>query len=249
MVLDTKVQKRIISMKSAIDSISVVLIEPETSGNIGSIARVMANFGFEKLVIINPKCEINEDTRRFAKNAQNILKASRVTDFKALDEFDFLIGTTSKLGRDYNISRTPIMPKALSETLQGLELKNKKIALVLGREGDGLYNHEIDMCDFIVCIPTSRDYHSMNISHALAILLYEITQKYWTGKVMKKYAPMGEPEKKQIMKLLDESMEDMGFLNELKKDTQRKMWKRMITKSFLSRREAYALMGFLKKIK
>ena len=50
------------------------------------------------------------------------------------------------------------------------------------------------------------------------------------------------------MKILDDSMKEMHFLDEKKKDTQRTVWKKMIGKSFLSKREAYALMGFLKKI-
>jgi tRNA/rRNA methyltransferase len=225
--------------------VGIVLLEPETSGNIGSIARVMANFGFDELFIVNPKCQVNEDSRRFAKNAQGILKNAKICDFSILKSFDFIIGTTSKLGRDYNITRTPMTPEELSRKVS--EVKGKSIALVLGREGDGLYNKEIEMCDFIVSIPTSRDYDSMNISHALAVLLYEMRKDYWTEKMLKKYVPMGAPEKEQVMKLLDASMDCLKFDSELKKETQRKVWKRMISKAFLTRREAFALMGFLKK--
>jgi tRNA/rRNA methyltransferase len=225
--------------------ISVILIEPETSGNIGSIARAMANFGFSELVLVNPKCKIDEFSRRFAKNAQQILENARIEKFDYLEKVDFLIGTTSKLGRDYNVSRTPLMPTDLAEKLH--EVKGKKIGLVLGREGDGLYNEEINMCDFIVPIPTSKEYDSMNISHALAILLYEIRKAEYTSEIMKRYTPMGVGEKQQIMKLLDSAMERMHFPDELKKETQRRVWKRMITKAMLTRREAFALMGFLKK--
>ena len=226
--------------------ITVILLEPETSGNIGSIARAMANFDFKDLLLINPKCEVDSESRRFAKNAQDILKNARVRDFKALKKFDFLIGTTSKLGRDYNISRTPMMPGEFARKMA--EIKGKKVGLVLGREGDGLYNHEIHMCDFIVTIPTSKDYDSMNISHALAILLYELKKQELSGEIMKRYTPMGEPEKRQAMRLLEETLNTMEFGTEEKRDTQRKMWKRMITKAMLTRREAYALMGYLKKV-
>jgi TrmH family RNA methyltransferase len=226
--------------------ITIVLIEPETSGNIGSIARVMANFEFSELLLINPKCELNEDSRRFAKNAQKVLQGAKVAGFKALKDFDFLVGTTSKLGRDYNVSRTPLMPDVFAKKISGL--KNKRVGLVLGREGDGLYNHEIDLCDFIVTIPTSKDYDSMNISHALAILLYELKKQELSGEIMKKYTPMGGKDKEQVLKLLDEGMKNLAFDSEEKKDTQRRVWKRMITKAMLTRREAFALMGFLKKV-
>jgi len=51
------------------------------------------------------------------------------------------------------------------------------------------------------------------------------------------------------MRLLDETLDKMHFLNDKKKDTQRTVWKKMVSKSFLSKREAYALMGFFRKIK
>jgi len=227
--------------------LSIVLIEPETPGNIGSVARVMANFGVRKLVLINPKCKINEDSRRFAKNAQKILDKAKVNGSSALGRFDYLIGTTSKLGTDYNIPRSPLTPEQLGQKLKGI--KKKKIAIILGRESDGLRNSEIKLCDFMVAIPTSRNYRACNISHSLAILLYEIHKKKNTKELIKPYTPMSRKEKEQILKLLECAMKKMGFASERKKATQLKVWKRMITKSFMTKREAYALMGFLKKIK
>jgi tRNA/rRNA methyltransferase len=227
--------------------ISIVVIEPETSGNLGSIARVMANFAVKDLILVNPKCEINSDSRRFAKNAQSILENARIADMKVLKEFDYLVATTSKLGTDYNIPKTPLMPEQLASKLS--EIKGRKVALVLGREGQGLHNDEIGKCDFIVTIPASKFYDSLNISHALAILLYEIQKKDFTERVIKPYTPISEAEKTQIMKMLESAMHKMDFRDEGKMETQRAVWKRMISKSFMTRREAYALMGFLKKIK
>lgn len=227
--------------------ISIVAIEPETSGNLGSIARVMSNFDMRELILINPKCEIDSDSRRFAKNAQAVLENARTADMKALKEFDCLIATTSKLGTDYNIPKTPITPEQLGEKLS--EIKGKKVALVLGRESDGLHNDEVQMCDFIVTIPASKKYDSFNISHALAILLYEIKKKELSGEMLKRYTPISAAEKEQIMKMLESAMKKMEFRDELKMETQRAVWKRMISKSFMTRREAYALMGFLKRIK
>jgi len=207
----------------------------------------MANFGANELILINPKCEINSDSRRFAKNAQSILDNVRITDMKVLKEFDYLIATTSKLGTDYNIPKTPTTPEQLAKKLS--ELKGRKIALVLGREGEGLHNDEIDKCDFIVTIPASKFYDSLNISHALAIFLYEIKKNEFTERMLKPYTPISEKEKEQIIKMLKAVMEKMDFNMESKKQTQVAVWKRMIAKSFLTKREAYALMGFLRKIK
>jgi TrmH family RNA methyltransferase len=226
--------------------LSIVLIEPETSGNLGSIARVMANFDVKELILVSPKCKIDSESRKFAKNAQNILDNAKTADIKILNEFDYLIATTSKLGTDYNIPKTPMTPKQLGDKLA--EIKNKKIALVLGRESDGLHNDEIQMCDFIVTIPASKKYDSLNISHALTIFLYEIKKKTLSEEMLKPYTPISLREKDQIMKMLDSAMNRMDFKDDSKMQTQRSVWKRMISKTFMTRREAYALMGFLKKI-
>lgn len=226
--------------------LTVAVIEPETSGNIGSIARVMSNFEADKLLLINPKCSINSDSRKFAKNAQVVLEKARIADVKALKSFDYLIATTSKLGTDYNIPKTPLTPEQLADKLS--MIKGKKVALVLGRESHGLYNDEVSMCDFIVTIPTSKNYDSMNISHALAIILYEVRKKEFSGEMLKRYTPISRSEKDQIMKMLEIAMSKMSFRNDLKMQTQRSVWKRMISKSFMTRREAYAIMGFLKKV-
>lgn len=227
--------------------LSVILVEPENPGNLGSVARIMANFGVKELVLINPKCKIDEESRRFAKNAQKIIDRAKINGFSILGKYDYLIGTTSKLGTDYNIPRSPVTPEQLAKKLKNI--KKKKIALILGRESHGLKNQEVKLCDFIVTIPTSRNYKACNISHALAIILYEIYKEKNAKDTLKSYKPMSRKEKEQIIKLLNSAMDKMSFETERKKQTQLKVWKRMITKSFLTKREAFALMGFLKKIK
>lgn len=227
--------------------LSIILIEPENSANLGSIARVMANFGVKNLVLINPKCKINEESRRLAKNAQKVLDKAKTNGFSILAKYDYLIGTTSKLGNDYNIPRSPLTPTQLAEKLK--EIKKKKIALILGRESSGLKNKEIKLCDFTVTIPTNRNYKALNISHSLGILLYEIYKEKNTKELLKPYKPMSKKEKDQILKLLKKSINKMNFATKRKKETQIKVWKRMITKAFMTKREAFALMGFLKKIK
>jgi tRNA/rRNA methyltransferase len=245
--------------------ITVILIEPENAGNTGAICRAMKNFDFEELVLVGPKFETNStDLRNRAKWANDLVdkieilpKYNEKVLKKVRKDFDYLIATTAKLGRDYNILRSPITPEQLAERLAELDNKPQKtkkskkditIGIVMGREGSGLTNEELQIMDFTVTIPTSKKYGTMNLSHATTIILYEIFKKISEENIISHINPISEPERKQLMKLLDESMDKMYFLNEDKKDTQRMVWKKMINKSFLSRREAYALMGFLKKI-
>jgi tRNA/rRNA methyltransferase len=241
---------------------TVILLEPENAGNTGAICRAMKNFDFEELLLVGPKFRTDsEDLRNRAKWANDLVdkidimpKYNEKVLKKLRKDYDYLVATTAKLGRDYNILRSPITPEQLAERLSELD-KNKKskkdinIGIVMGREGSGLTNEELEVMDFTVTIPTSRKYGTMNVSHATTIILYEIFKKISEENIISHITPISDAEKRQLLKLLDESMDKMRFLNEDKKDTQRIVWKKMINKSFLSRREAYALMGFLKKIR
>jgi tRNA/rRNA methyltransferase len=238
-------------------NITVILIEPENPGNTGAICRAMKNFDFEELILVGPTFKTDsQDLKNRAKWANDLVdkielipKYNEKVMKKLRKDYDYLIATTARIGRDYNILRSPITPEQLAERLAEVKLKkNLEIGIVMGREGSGLTNEELELMDFTVTIPTSKKYGTMNVSHATTIILYEIFKKISEENIVSHINPISEPEKKQLMKLLDESMDKMHFLNDAKKDTQRTVWKKMINKSFLSKREAYALMGFLKKI-
>ncbi|RMF54872.1 RNA methyltransferase [Candidatus Woesearchaeota archaeon] len=223
--------------------ISLVLVEPKTSGNVGAIARCMKNFGFKNLVIVNPQCRpLSKEALNRAKHAKDILRNAKIVK-KIPESFDYLIGTTSKLGTDYNLPRTPIRPDELARIIKpGL-----KAGILIGREGDGLYNDEIRLCDFVVTIPTSKDYPAMNSSFAAAIILYELSKADNHNKIGKTVMA-GKKEKEVILKLVDKNLDKMSFSTKEKRETQRIFWKRLIGKSFLTRREAFTLMGFLRKL-
>jgi len=229
--------------------ISVVLIEPETSGNIGAIARVMKNFEFSDLVLINPKCNhLEKESLDRSTHAKSILKKAKIKKISFLKTFDYLIGTTAKLGTDYNVPRSPIIPEQLSEKLS--KINNKlKIGLLIGREGTGLSNKEISMCDFIVTIPSSKKYPTMNISHATSLILYEIFKKQTKKKSNAHIIPATQKEKEVIMDNFNKVLNSVKFSTKEKRQTQKTVWKRIFGKAFLTKREAFAVIGFLKKLK
>lgn len=228
--------------------ISIILIEPEHPANIGAVARVMANFGFERLVLINPKCNYldPEAILRAKHSALNILKNAEIVVFSKLNDFDYLIGTSSIIGTDYNISRSPLNPETGAKKIAGI--KNKKIAIIFGREGIGLKKKEIEMCDFMITIPTSERFKAMNISHAVAIVLYEINKAIGKERVNEKIPVVGKKEKEVLLNLINDALEKMKFATREKKETQKRAWKRIIGKSSMTRREFMALCGFFKKI-
>jgi len=221
---------------------TVVLVEPETEGNVGAVARVMSNFGFDKLEIVNPKCDIfGKQSIDRAKHAVNILRSAKIVSWGEVLKHDTVVATTAQLGRDYNVCRVPLTPETLGKTAKG------DVAIVFGREGHGLSNDEVRECSFVVVIPSSIEQGVMNLSHAVAIILYELFKHSDKRKRGEGYRLASSEDKAQIMKLLEKKLLSMNFVTEQKRDTQRKVWQRILGKSFMTRREAFAIMGFLKK--
>ncbi|HLC64538.1 MAG TPA: RNA methyltransferase [Candidatus Nanoarchaeia archaeon] len=226
--------------------IAVILLEPKNAGNVGAVCRAMANFGFSDLVLINPKCNLEDiEMIKRAKHGRKIVKIEPKGK-EYLKRFDYLIGTTARLGTDYNIPRSPVTPEKLAEKVYN---KKASVGILFGREDFGLSNKEILKCDFVVSIPSSEKYRALNISHAVAIICYEIFKKRMGGKIFREYPAAGKPEKEALLKKIDKILDKMEFATKEKKQTQKIIWKRVLGKSFLTKREIFALHGFFGKIK
>ena len=230
--------------------VEIILLEPTKQQNLGAIARIMKNFDFENLVLIAPKCKIGKSARKVAKHANNILDKAKIKDFSYLKKLDYLIGTTAILGTDYNIPRNAISIGQFSNKMQKTfkNLENKKIGILIGREGIGLKNDEINMCDILVTIPASKKYPTMNISHAVSIILYELFKNSGNEKSNSHINFANKDEKEIIVKYFNKALDKMEFSTKEKKETQKIVWKRVVGKAMLTKREAFAVMGFLRKL-
>lgn len=228
--------------------IKVILVEPKFSGNIGAVARVMKNFGFSDLVLVNPNCDpLAREAIDRASHGFDVLESSE--RLEKIPKLDILVATTGKLGTDFNLKRSPISPKELAEKVAGLKNKKTSIGIVFGREDIGLKNNEIEMCDFTVTINSSKNYPVLNLSHSVAIILYELYDAIGCKKSkVNNIQPISKKEKDEILKLVFKIIDSMDFSTEYKRQTQKKLWKQVIGKSMLSKREFMALMGFFKKI-
>ncbi len=240
---------------------SVVCVDIQDEGNLGALARLMLNFGLSELILVNTGHAPGKKTvHPFSKSAldrashaKHILKNIKIFSSlqEALNSFDYAIGTTALVGDDYNLKRTPLTLKEIATHLATLNTAKKRIAIVLGREDHGLSNEELALCDITVTIPASKQYPVLNVSHACAILLYELFSASKTRvpeSQIKPKAMAGKTELTHLQKLIDEILEKIPFSIRHKKETQKLLWHRIFAKSFLTRREAFGVMGFLKRV-
>jgi tRNA/rRNA methyltransferase len=225
--------------------ITLACIGMRVEGNIGAIARVMKNFGVVDLLLIDsPVDHLSKTAMDRASHAQDVLRNIKKDNLDALKAFDYVIGTTAKLGGNYNFSRLPLTPKQLGEKVR----PEQNICLVLGREDSGLRNNEIELCDVVVSIPSSKDYKTLNISHACGIILYELFQALQIENTTSYIEYASKKDIDTTKKLAGEVIDTIEFTTDDKKETQNVLWDKLIGKSFLTKRESFALMGFFKKL-
>lgn len=153
--------------------IRIVLVEPLYEGNVGFAARVMKNFGFTDLILINP-CTIGNEAKIRASHADDVLENATVM---TLDEVfatsHRVIATTGSLSYSAcHPTRMPFYsPKELRDLIGDLE---GTISILFGRENWGLSNEEVRRADIICTIPTSPIYPIINLSHAVGVICYEL---------------------------------------------------------------------------
>ncbi len=233
---------------SALSRIVVVVVEPETPGNVGFVARAMANFGVSRLRLVGNDCRNEEEARRFAVHAVNVLESATVhEDLRgALHDTVAAWAATARVGSNLSVTRAVVPLQRLPDptSLVG------DVALVFGRESSGLTNNEIDLCDLAFSIPTSPAYASMNLSHAVAVVLYHIYSKYAPRPPRRptQQRAATREEREQVCKFFDEVVDMLGF-KEFKVPIAKRVFRNLVGRAYMTGREVTTLTGTVRRIR
>ncbi|HEY9713257.1 MAG TPA: RNA methyltransferase [Chroococcales cyanobacterium] len=162
------------------NQINFILVRPCFLGNIGSTARVMKNFGFRNLVLVAPPKNYKDaEARKMSVGAFDVLKQAQVYASlpPALADANLVIGTSS--GQQRARGSEP-----LDNVLQRVAAASatNKIAILFGDERDGLSNDELAMCHHITTIGSDKEFPSLNVSHAVAVVAYRLSQLLIVGQ-------------------------------------------------------------------
>ena len=223
---------------------SLVLVSPQNAGNIGAVARSMMNFGFESLILVTPETDpVSKEALDRAVHAKEILlRATIAPDLPtALQDFQYVVGTC---GRDCTY------PPAYTTPRQFVEKWNKdlKLALVFGRENHGLSTEELGLCDEVLIIPTSDVCPSINLSHAVSVVLYEFFLKKYEGLESRPlWATHGE--KEGFYSHLRELLLEIEFLDSHNPDPILQEIKSFFSRTGLTRREVTLFRGIIRNLK
>ncbi|ABZ76135.1 RNA methyltransferase, TrmH family, group 1 [Shewanella halifaxensis HAW-EB4] len=154
-----------------LSNIRVVLVGTSHPGNIGSTARAMKTMGLSTLYLAEPKVEPDGHSIALAAGASDILKHAITVGSveEAIADCSLVIATSA---RSRTLDWPMLEPREAGEKLVGSALTGP-VAIVFGRENNGLTNEELQRCDYHVAIPANPEYTSLNLAQAVQIICYE----------------------------------------------------------------------------
>jgi len=226
-------------------NIAVAVVDAETPGNVGSIARSMKNFGLSDLLLVDPP-ELDPDGEAYGFAGQareDILPAATELTFEQLSQRYHTVACTATTNEDpANHVRYPAITAAeLPDHLAGVD---GDVAVVFGRERVGLSNDELAALDVICSIPADESYPVLNLAQAATIIFYELRQvtveQNQHPDELHRLAEKSEVER--VHSYFGEYIEAVGHPDEKRAKTER-LFRRALGRAQLTPREARTLQG------
>ncbi len=232
-----------------IDNVRIVLVNPSHPGNIGATARAMKTMGLKHLYLVNPKSFPNVNATAMAAGADDVLANATVTASLA----EALVGATIVFGtsaRERSLSLTTHHPQKAAQIIAKQSSSNN-VAVLFGRENNGLTNEELAMCNYHIHIPTNPTFSSLNIAQAVQLIAYEISNaektEHLTFVTKEKLATIDEIQNLYLH--LAQGLQTIKFLNSNNEKRIMAKLKRLFNRVQLEETEVGILHGILTTIK
>ena len=190
-------------------NVTFILHKPQLSENIGACARGIKNFGFNKLVLIDPKPLFpNDKIIATSVGAKDIIKKSKVYENleNVISQIDILIATSARF-RNKNIKHIEL------KDLKKINFK-KKVGFLFGSEASGLSNNEITYTNYTLNISTDKNFKSLNLSHSLIIIAQYISNLLSKEEFkLKKTKKFKTASKKEILSMTNLCIKHLNQIN------------------------------------
>ena len=229
---------------------TIILVRPQLSENIGMAARAMDNFGLSKLSIVNPRDGWpSKKAESSAKHADKIINKAKVYETleDAVSNYDLVIATSN---------RKRFLTKKTYDSFTILQKKIRDFrntAVLFGPENSGLSNQDIRLANFLFTIPTYNTNKSLNLSHAVSVMSYELFQANNTSFKNISTSNIDKVSKLEFSNFINVLVKDLdsrGFFKPIeKKASMIDNIYSIYNKTDLSKKELRMLWGIHKKLK
>lgn len=227
------------------EDVAIILVEPQSPGNIGMVCRAMANFGFVDLRLVNPCDHLHPEARKFAVAAHPLLGSARVFPdlASAIADLRLSVATTRRGGRLrgelLDLARVPELRRSLSA--------GGRMGLVFGREDAGLTSDEVALCSHAATIATSTEVGSLNLAQAVLLFIHELARQPATpGKEVRERSELGELE--GLFGQMENILARIAFLNPKRPQVVMNSLRRIHQRAALDVRELRMLRGMWSQI-
>lgn len=231
-------------------NIRVVLMATQHPGNIGATARAMMTMGLGDLVLVNPERYPHAQARAQASGAMAVLERARVvgTLEQAIADCVWVVGASA---RPRHLGDEPLTPWGFAE--RAVEhAQEDRVALVFGCERSGLSNEELDRCHAVTTIAANPNYSSLNLSHAVQVMAYELRKhalpavpKVAAKRGLEWYRPPSAEEMEFYYAHLERVLLDTGFLDPGNPRALMRRLRQIYNRANLDRNELNILRGIL----
>ncbi len=231
-------------------NLKIVLVEPSGPLNVGSIARLCSNFQINQLRIVAPKCDINSlETKKMALKGFTFIKECLIYKClkDALTDCDLVLATCGRIHyqKKSNLDSLDDISKWIRNFKQ---IKN--LAIIFGREDRGLTNKELLMAHKVFTINTNKSFPSLNLSHAVSIVLYELSKDIEIENIKKKkeldFASIKDIEDSFVE--IEELLIKTGYLLPHTLNARISKFKKYIHRSEISKQEINTIRGIVHQI-
>ena len=196
----------------SLKNIYFILVRPQIGENIGSVARAIKNFNIKYLRIVNPRCNWpNQKALATSVGAKDVLKSAKIYNSveKSIGDLDIIFASTSRIRK---VNKKTISVLNFNKKIK----KGRKIGILFGPEASGLSNDEISCADYLVKIPSNKNFSSLNLSHSAIIFCYELFKNsvYKKGeyKTTYKSSVAKKSEVNKFLNFIIKGLDDKGFL-------------------------------------
>ncbi|MCX7769804.1 MAG: RNA methyltransferase [Proteobacteria bacterium] len=228
-----------------LENIFIILLYPKRSGNVGSIARIMKNFSFKNLRVVSKRDILGTfETKKMSVHAYDIIKGGKkYKNLKdAISDLSVVIGTTGKFHKD----APTLIDLDFFDNFLSLSEKNK-VGILFGPEDRGLSNEELALCSYTLTIPANPEYPSLNLSHAVGIVLWEIFKRLENERPKKARKVVTKDNMERLYKMMEDVYTEIGFLDKINPARIMKALRSLYDRFEISDRELRILMGILKQ--
>jgi len=199
-----------------LSNIRVALLNTSHPGNIGAAARAMKTMGLTDLWLLNPLHFPDAEATARASGADDLLASAQVRQQldELLEDCRLVVGASA---RTRSIP-CPVLSPGECASLVREESDQGRVAVLFGREQSGLSNAEIDRCHYLVRIPASPVYASLNLAAAVQVIAYElfvahVTKEPEEGGCSPKHVPVSAGEMERFYEHLETTLVQLEFLD------------------------------------